>query len=69
MILKRLMLAFPDQLLPNIRPRFTGRAQEAENLIPRQQLVVLRRKFLARVKFCNLDRLLLVWLYDCTLRS
>jgi len=36
---------------------------EAENLLLRQQLVVLRRKFPKRVRLCNLDRLLMVWLY------
>jgi hypothetical protein len=44
--------------------RFTRRARlEAENLILRQQLVVLRRKSPKRVRLWNIDRLLLVWLY------
>ena len=36
---------------------------EAENLVLRQQLVVLRRKYPARVRLWNIDRLLMVWLY------
>jgi hypothetical protein len=58
------MVAFLTQLLLAIRSRFTRRAGlEAENLILRQQLVVLRRKFPRRVRLSNIDRLLLVWLY------
>ncbi|HUO06484.1 MAG TPA: hypothetical protein VMU16_14895 [Candidatus Binataceae bacterium] len=36
---------------------------EAENLVLRQQLIVLNRKFSARGKLRNIDRLILVWLY------
>jgi hypothetical protein len=58
------MVAFLSQLLLAIRSRFTRRARlEAENLILRQQLVVLRRKSRTRVKLWNIDRLLLLWLY------
>ena len=58
------MVAFLIQLLLAIRSRFTSRARlEAENLILRQQLVILRRKFPRRVRLCNIDRLLMVWLY------
>src|SRR5216683_1674357 len=43
---------------------FTRRARlGAENLLLRQQLVVLRRKSPTRVRLWNIDRLLLVWLY------
>ena len=64
MIVKRPMVAFLSQLLLAIRSRFTRRARlEAENLILRQQLVVLRRKSPTRVRLWNIDRLLLVWLY------
>ena len=53
------MVAFLSQLLLAIRSRFTLRARlEAENLILRQQLIVLRRKSPARVKLWNIDRLL-----------
>src|SRR5260370_26800101 len=64
MVMKRPMVAFLSQLLLTIRSRFTRRARlEAENLLLRQQLVVLRRKSQARVRLWNIDRLLLVWLY------
>ena len=64
MVMKRPMVAFLSQLLLAIRSRFTRRARlEAENLLLRQQLVVLRRKSPRRVRLWNIDRLLLVWLY------
>jgi hypothetical protein len=64
MVLKRPMVAFLTQLLLAIRSRFIRRARlEAENLILRQQLIVLRRKSPTRVKLRNFDRLLLAWLY------
>ncbi len=64
MVMKRPMVAFLTQLLLAIRSRFTSRARlEAENLLLRQQLVVLRRKSPKRVRLWNIDRLLLVWLY------
>ena len=64
MVVKRPMVAFLSQLLLAIRSRFTRRARlEAENLLLRQQLVVLRRKSPTRVRLWNIDRLLLVWLY------
>src|SRR6266550_5066014 len=64
MVVKRPMVAFLSQLLLAIRSRFTRRAWlEAENLLLRQQLVVLRRKSPTRVRLWNIDRLLLVWLY------
>jgi hypothetical protein len=58
------MVAFLTQLLLAIRSRLTRRALlEAENLVLRQQLMVLRRKSPARVRLWNIDRLLMVWLY------
>src|ERR1700736_2681347 len=64
MVMKRPMVTFLTQLLLAIRSRFTKRARlEAENLILRQQLVVLRRKSPTRARLWNIDRLLLVWLY------
>jgi hypothetical protein len=58
------MVAFLAQLLLAIRSRFSRRARlEAENLILRQQLIVLRRQHPRRVRLWNIDRLLLVWLY------
>jgi hypothetical protein len=57
-------VAFLTQLLLAIRSWFARRARlEAENLLLRQQLVVLRRKSPKRVRLWNIDRLLLVWLY------
>jgi hypothetical protein len=56
------MVAFPTQMLLAIRSRFKQRARlEAENLILRQQLVVLRRKSPTRVRLWNIARLLFVW--------
>src|ERR1700716_2818175 len=64
MIVKPPMVTFLTQLMLAIRSRFTRRARlEAENLILRQQLVVLRRKSPARVRLWNIDRLVMVWLY------
>jgi hypothetical protein len=58
------MVAFLTQLLLAIRSRFTRRARlEAENLILRQQLIVLRRQHPKRVRLWNIDRLLFVWSY------
>jgi len=58
------MVAFLTELLLAILSRFTRRARlEAENLILREQLVVLRRRSPKRVRLCNIDRLLLVWSY------
>src|SRR5512139_422077 len=55
--LLRLMLAFLASL-------FKSRAQlEAENLVLRQQVNVLRRRMPKRPPLTNIDRLLFVWLY------
>jgi hypothetical protein len=62
--MNRPMAAFLSQPLLAIQSRFTrGARLEAENLLPRRQLIVLRRKSPTRVKLWNIDRLLLVWLY------
>ena len=62
--MKRLMVAFLTLLLLAIRSRFTRRARlEAENLILRQQLVVLRRKSPTLLRLWNIDRMLFVWSY------
>ena len=64
MVMKRPMVAFLTQLLLAIRSRFTRRARpEAENLLLRHQLVVLRRKSPTRVRLWNIDGSLLVCLY------
>jgi IS1 family transposase len=64
MVVKRPMVAFLTQLLLAIRSWHTRRVRlEADNLILRQQLVMLRRKSPTRVRLWNIDRLLLLWLY------
>jgi hypothetical protein len=58
------MVAFFTQLLLAIRSWFTRRARlEVENLLLRQQLIVVRRQHPKRVLLWNIDRLLMVWLY------
>jgi transposase InsO family protein len=58
------MVAFLIQLLLGIRSRFRRRARlEVENLLLREQLVVLRRKSPTRVRLGNINRLVMVWLY------
>jgi hypothetical protein len=62
--MKRPMVAFLSQPLLAIQSRFTrGARLEAENLLPRRQLAVLRRKSPTRVRRWNIDRLRWVWLY------
>lgn len=58
------MVAFLTGLLQALRAWFARRTGlEAENLLLREQLIVLRRKHPGRVRLRNLDRLMLVWLY------
>ena len=58
------MFTFLIKLLLAIRSRFARQARlKAENLVLRQQLVVLRRKSPKRVRLWNIDRFLLVWSY------
>jgi hypothetical protein len=60
LVLKRSMVAFLIQLLLVLWSPFIRRARlEAENLILRQQLTMLRRKTPQRLRLLNLDRLLL----------
>ena len=57
------MLAFLTKLLLVARSRLKSRARlEAENLVLRQQVIVLSRKSRSRVWLRNIDRLILVWL-------
>jgi hypothetical protein len=64
------MVAFLIEVLLALRSRFSRRAQlEAENLLLRQQLIVLRRRHPTRVRLWNIDRLLMVWLYRLSLRN
>jgi hypothetical protein len=59
--MKRPMVAFLTQLLLAFRSPLTRRARlEAENLLLRQQLLVLRRKSPTRVRLWNIDRFLMV---------
>src|ERR1700730_18163752 len=58
------MFAFPIRLLLVARSRLKSRARlEAENIILRQQVIVLSRKAPSRVRLRNIDRLIFVWLY------
>src|SRR5271155_631501 len=60
------MLEFLPQLLLVARSRLKSRASlEAENLVLRQQVIVLSRKSRSRVRLRNIDRLIFVWLYRC----
>jgi len=58
------MLAFLTKLLLAARSRLKSRASlEAENLVLRQLVILLSRRFPSRVLLRNLDRLIFVWLY------
>jgi hypothetical protein len=58
------MFAFLARLLLVARSRLKSRASlEAENLVLRQQVIVLSRKSRSRVQLLNIDRLIFVWLY------
>jgi hypothetical protein len=58
------MFAFLTKLLLVALSRLKSRASlEAENLVLRQQVIVLSRKSRSRVRLRNIDRLIFVWLY------
>ena len=58
------MVEFLTKLLLVARSRLKSRARlEAENLVLRQQVIVLSRKSPSRVWLRNIDRLIFVWLY------
>jgi len=58
------MFAFLAKLLLVARSRLKSRARlEAENIVLRQQVIVLSRKSPSRVRLRNIDRLIFVWLY------
>jgi hypothetical protein len=60
------MFAFLIKLMLVARSRLKSRARlEAENLVLRQQVIILSRKSQSRVRLRNIDRLILVWLYRC----
>lgn len=59
------MLAFLTRIVLALRSGLDSRAsREAEILVLRQQLMVLNRKSQKRVRLQNIDRLILVWLYQ-----
>jgi hypothetical protein len=65
-LLEGAMFAFLLKLLLIARTRLKSRASiEAENLVLRQQVIVLSRKFPSQVRLRNIDRLTFVWLYRC----
>jgi hypothetical protein len=58
------MVAFLIRLMVVFRARFKSRERlEAENLVLRQQLLVLNRRLPVRLRLRNIDQLILVWLY------
>jgi transposase InsO family protein len=62
--LERAVVALLTPLPLVLRSRFKSRARlEAENIILRQQLIVLSRRSPVRAGLRNTDRLLFVWLY------
>ena len=64
MLLRGAMFGFLSKLLLVAHSRLKSRARlEAENIVLRQQVIVLSRKSLARLRLWNTDRLLFVWLY------
>ena len=64
MLVRGAMFAFLTKLLLVARSRLKSRASlEAENLVLRQQVIVLSRKSPSRVRLRSIDRLIFVWLY------
>ena len=58
------MVAFLTWLLLLVRTWLKSRARlEAENIVLRQQVIVLSRRSGKRVRLRNIDRLIFVWLY------
>ena len=65
MVVERAMFAFLTKFLLIVRSRLRSQARlQAEILVLRQQVLVLSRKSLSRARLRNLDRLILVWLYQ-----
>ena len=57
------MFAFLTRLLLVARSRLKSRASlEAENIVLRQQVIVLSRKARSRAWLRNVDRLILIWM-------
>ena len=58
------MFALLIKILLVVRSRLKSRARlEAENIVLRQQVIVLNRKSPSRVRLRNIDRLIFVWMY------
>ena len=58
------MVALVTRLMLVLHARFKSRVSlEAENVVLRQQLLVLNRRSPARLRLRNIDRLVVVWLY------
>jgi transposase InsO family protein len=58
------MAEFLIKLLLVARSKLKSRARlEAENIVLRQQVIVLSRKARTRLRLRNIDRLILVWMY------
>jgi hypothetical protein len=58
------MIEFLIKLLLGARTKLKSRARlEAENIVLRQQVIVLSRKARSRVRLRNIDRLIFGWLY------
>jgi len=63
-ILERPMVEILIKLLLVARSKLKSRARlEAENIVLRQQVIVLSRKARTRLRLRNIDRLILVWMY------
>ena len=63
------MVEFLTKLLLVARSRLKSRVSlEGENIVLRQQVIILSRKAQSRVRLRNIDRLIFVWLYRCFLR-
>ena len=58
------MFAFLTRLLLVVRSRMRSQARiKAQNVVLRQQVLILSRKSPTGVRLKNLDQLVLVWLY------
>jgi hypothetical protein len=63
-MLERQMFEFMIKLLLVARTKLKSRTRlEAENIILRQQVIVLSRKTRSHVRLRNIDRLIFAWLY------
>ena len=64
MLLYSAMVAYLTRLLLILGARFKARERlEAENILLRQQVIILSRRSRTRVQLRNIDRLIFVWLY------